>query len=319
MRHLQSGIAVEAGIGLFSDAGNPLMRNFFTRRVVFTLTMRVLVVTALLLPSMAGALPRASPVPGGIALIDLGVVANGANRPRAWFGEQPVLVSADKGHWIAVLGLALDLPERRHELRVSAQGEQMFLSFDVRAKHYPEQRITLKDSSKVNLSAVDEARAIGEIATIQGLKRHWREADDTDSDFVLPADGRLASRFGLRRFFNGEPRAPHSGLDLAVPRGTPIRASAPGRVLAVDDYFFNGKTVFVDHGNGLISMYCHLDRIDVQAGDPVGQGQRLGLSGMSGRVSGPHLHWSVILNGAMVDPELFLPPKALRTSAGIKR
>ena len=106
--------------------------------------------------------------------------------------------------------------------------------------------------------------------------------------------------------FNGEPRAPHSGLDLAVARGTPIGASAGGRVLAVDDYFFNGRTVFVDHGNGLISMYCHLERIDVHAGDAVRRGQPLGLAGMSGRASGPHLHWSVILNGALVDPELFV-------------
>ena len=93
---------------------------------------------------------------------------------------------------------------------------------------------------------------------------------------------------------------------MAVPRGTPIKASAQGRVLAVDDYFFNGNTVFIDHGNGLISMYCHLDRIDVQAGDAVVQGQRIGLSGMTGRASGPHLHWSVVLNGVMVDPELFI-------------
>ncbi|MBL0208822.1 MAG: M23 family metallopeptidase, partial [Propionivibrio sp.] len=121
------------------------------------------------------------------------------------------------------------------------------------------------------------------------------------------------------RFFNGEPRSPHSGLTWQCRAARRIRASAPGRVLAVDDYFFNGETVFVDHGNGLISMYCHLDRIDVEAGDTVGQGQRIGLSGKTGRVSGPHLHWSVILNGAMVDPALFLPPKAPRTSAGIKR
>jgi len=138
------------------------------------------------------------------------------------------------------------------------------------------------------------------------MKRHWRDADDIEINFLLPAEGRLARRFGLRRIFNGEPRSPHSGLDVAVPRGTPIKASAQGRVLADDDYFFNGNTVFVDHGNGLISMYCHLDRIDVQAGDAVAQGQRIGLSGMTGRASGPHLHWSVVLNGVMVDPELFL-------------
>jgi murein DD-endopeptidase MepM/ murein hydrolase activator NlpD len=254
----------------------------------------------------ACALPRAASFPGGIALIGLGAVSAGSSAPLARFGERQVLVSAQNGQWFAVIGLALDLAPGRHELLVGEHGSQNTVAFEVRAKNYPQQHITLKDSSKVTLSAADEARAVAEIATIRQIKLHWRDADDTDGNFQLPAKGRLASRFGLRRVFNGEPRAPHSGLDLAVARGTPIAASAQGRVLAVDDYFFNGKTVFVDHGNGLISMYCHLDRIEVQAGDFVGQGQPLGLSGMTGRASGPHLHWSVILNGAMVDPELFV-------------
>ena len=262
----------------------------------------------LALPGIVLALPKASSVPGGIALIKLGAVSGSASPspPRAWFGEQRVLVTREDGHWVAVLGLALDLPPGSHQLRVNVGGEEKFLPFAVHAKNYPEQRITLKDLSKVNLSPDDEARAVSEIAVIQALKRHWRDVDDTFSNFLLPAEGRLASRFGLRRIFNGEPRLPHSGLDVAVPRGTPIKASAQGRVLAVDDYFFNGNTVFIDHGNGLISMYCHLDRIDVQAGDAVAQGQRIGLSGMTGRASGPHLHWSVVLNGVMVDPELFI-------------
>jgi murein DD-endopeptidase MepM/ murein hydrolase activator NlpD len=254
----------------------------------------------------ARALPTAANVPGGVALIRLVPVADRSSPPRARFGEQRVLVAADKGYWVAVLGLALDLAPGTHELSFGDAGDEKKQSFSVSAKRYPEQRITLKDASKVTLAPADEARAVAEIATIQQLKRHWRDASDTDTDFQLPAGGRLASRFGLRRVFNGEPRAPHSGLDLAVARGTPIKASAHGRVLAVDDYFFNGKTVFVDHGNGLISMYCHLERIDVHAGDVLGQGQPLGRSGMTGRASGPHLHWSVILNGVMVDPELFL-------------
>jgi murein DD-endopeptidase MepM/ murein hydrolase activator NlpD len=132
------------------------------------------------------------------------------------------------------------------------------------------------------------------------------DSDDTDTSFVLPAEGRLSGRFGVRRFFNGEARSPHAGFDIAAPRGAAVRANAHGVVLAVDDYFFNGKTVFVDHGNGLISMYCHLDAIEVVPGERVGKGQRLGRSGMSGRATGPHLHWSVVLNGAMVDPELFV-------------
>ncbi len=283
------------------------MTRFCTRQILATLVLLTLAIA-----EIAHALPRASNVPGGIALIRLGVVSSNENPPRAWLGDQQVLVSADDGHWVAVVGLALDLPAGSHELRFGTGDEQKIVRFEVSSKNYPEQRITLKDSSKIKLAAADEERALGEIGTIQRLKRHWRDTDDSDSNFLLPAEGRLASRFGLRRFFNGEPRSPHSGLDVAVPRATPIKASAHGKVLATDDYFFNGKTVFIDHGNGLISMYCHLDRIDVQAGDSVSRGQRIGLSGMTGRASGPHLHWSVILNGVMVDPELFV--KANRSS-----
>lgn len=267
------------------------------------------IVAALLIaafPTIAGALPKASSVPGGVALVRLGECSAGTPAPQAWFGDRRVLVATDHGECVAVVGIALDVPPGVHELRVVRGADEETRSFAVAEKHYPEQRIRLKDSSKVQLSPEDETRALGEISTIQNLKRLWRDDAHTETDFTLPAKGRLASRFGLRRVFNGEPRAPHVGLDLAVPRGTPVKAGAPGVVLAVGDYFFNGKTVFVDHGNGLITMYCHLEQIDVQAGDPVARGQRLGLSGMTGRASGPHLHWSVILNGAMVDPELFV-------------
>jgi murein DD-endopeptidase MepM/ murein hydrolase activator NlpD len=147
----------------------------------------------------------------------------------------------------------------------------------------------------------------GELAAINTLKRRFTPLPAPDLDFVAPADGRLSGRFGARRVFNGRPRAPHVGLDFAVPRGTPIVSAGAGTVLATADYFFNGKTVFVDHGQGLISMYCHLDQIEVAAGQPLQRGERLGRAGSTGRASGPHLHWSVILNGAMVDPELLLP------------
>ena len=258
------------------------------------------------LPGTAQALPKTAPVPGGVALIRLGEVSAQPKAPRAWFAERQVLVASAAGHWVAVVGLPLDLKAGSQELLVGEGATQKTLRFEVKDKRYPEQRITLKDSSKVNLASADEERATREIAAIQELKRHWRDTAETETDFQLPAEGRLASRFGLRRIFNGEARAPHSGLDVAVPRGTPIKAAAQGKILATGDYFFNGKTVFIDHGNGLISMYCHLDRIDVQSGDQVTQGQRVGLAGSTGRSSGPHLHWSVVLNGTMVDPELFL-------------
>ena len=296
MRHLQGIKTVRAGL-------RSLARIFSAILFFFVLLLPCFPITA-----FAQSLPQASSVPGGIALLRLGPSVG--TPPRAWFGEQPVWIASENGQWLAVVGLGLDTLPGTHELRIEEgkeqKIEQKIVRFNVSTKQYPEQRITLKDGGKVNLSAENEARAEREIARIQSLKRHWRDTPDTRADFKRPAEGKLVSRFGLRRFFNGEPRAPHNGLDVAVPRGTPVKAAAQGIVLDVNDYFFNGKTVFVDHGNGLITMVCHLDRIDVRAGESVSQGQPLGLSGMTGRASGPHLHWSVVLNGVMVDPDLFL-------------
>jgi murein DD-endopeptidase MepM/ murein hydrolase activator NlpD len=266
-----------------------------------------LLFTLVSLPLLAHAtLPESSSVPGGVAVVPLVSVEASASAPQSWLGEQPVLVTSDHGQWVAVVGLALDTTPGAHELRVKIGETTKVQEFQVGTKQYPEQHITLQDKGKVDLASKDEARAVREIATIKKLKHHWRAAQDTDLAFVLPAEGKLGGRFGARRFFNEKPRAPHAGLDMVVESGTPVKAPAHGQVLAVDEYFFNGKTIFLDHGNGLISMYCHLSRIDVQVGDTVSKGQAMGLSGMTGRATGPHLHWSVILNGAMVDPEWFI-------------
>jgi murein DD-endopeptidase MepM/ murein hydrolase activator NlpD len=284
-----------------------------TMHTLFTITFRTCFRIGLLVlafPLLAHAsLPQSSNVPGGVAIIPLGSVSTSTDTPQSWLGDLPVLVTSDHDQWYAVVGLSLDMTPGSHELRVKIGGVTKAQDFLVNSKNYPEQHITLEDKGKVQLSASDLARAEREIAVIQKLKRHWRAAQDTDLAFILPVEGKLASRFGLRRFFNGAPRAPHVGLDVAVDSGTPIKASAQGQVLAVDDYFFNGKTIFVDHGNGLITMYCHLERIDVRTGETVSKGQRIGLSGKTGRATGPHLHWSVVLNGVMVDPELFIPAK----------
>jgi len=283
-----------------------------------TISSKILNIINILLlsaPLLAhAALPKSSNVPGGVALVALGKASAKSGKPQAWLGEQAVLVTADKKKWVAVVGLPLDIQPGSHQLKVQIGDELKAQTFKVKAKKYPEQHITIEDKGKVELSPENEARAVREIATIKQIKLHWRDAQETDLAFMIPAKGRLSGNFGLRRIFNGEPRSPHAGLDVAVARGTPIKASAQGTVLAVDDYFFNGKTIFVDHGNGLITMYCHLDQFDVQTGDAVSKGQQLGLSGMTGRASGPHLHWSVVLNGAMVDPALFIAAKGLHSS-----
>jgi murein DD-endopeptidase MepM/ murein hydrolase activator NlpD len=276
-------------------------------------TLRFCSLLVLSIPLSAQAtLPESSSVPGGIAVVPIGSVSTGASKPQTWLGEQPVLVTSDHGQWYAVVGLPLDTAAGSHELKIKVGDGTKMQSFEVVPKKYPEQRIVLKDKSKVELSPADLARAEREIALIKSLKLHWRDAQDTDLDFILPAEGELGGRFGVHRFFNGEPRAPHAGLDVAVKSGSPVKSSAAGVVLAIGDYFFNGKTIFVDHGNGLITMYCHLDQFDVQTGQTVSKGQLLGLSGQTGRATGPHLHWSVILNGAMVDPELLIAARQNR-------
>jgi murein DD-endopeptidase MepM/ murein hydrolase activator NlpD len=270
-------------------------------------TIRLLLCAALFPLSLSvHALPESSNVPGGVMVVPLGSVSAIASKPQAWFEDMPVLVTAEKDEWYAVVGLPLDAEPVMHELKVQFGHETQLLPFDIRPKAYPEQHVTLKDTSKVDLSPADLARAERELALITGLKQHWRETPDTDLALLLPANGKLGGRFGARRFFNGQMRKPHSGLDVVVPAGTPVRASGAGEVLAVHEFFFNGKTVFVDHGNGLITMYCHLKRFDVKVGQKVRKGQRVGLAGQTGRASGPHVHWSVVLNGSMVDPEWFI-------------
>lgn len=262
---------------------------------------------ALALPLLAHAsLPLSTNVPGGVAVVPLGKVVSNEATPRSWLGTQPLLVTADHDEWFAIVGLSLATQPGNHTLRVQFGDVSKTQDFEVQPKDYPEQRIMLKDKGKVQLSPENLTRAKREIAQIIKLKHHWHATPDTDLAFVLPADGPLTGHFGVRRFFNGQPRAPHAGLDMAVDIGTPVRASGRGTVLAVGDYFFNGKSVFIDHGNGLITLYCHLDRIDVQAGEAVNKGQHIALSGKSGRATGPHVHWSVVLNGTMVDPEAFI-------------
>lgn len=259
---------------------------------------------ALFLYSLAAnALPLHVPVPGGIAVLRL--TETGATPPSVRLGERRIAVLRAADAWYALIGIPLDTPPGPLEALVEGSTTQT-LRFDVLPKTYPTQRLHIRDTGKVTPSAEDEVRIEREKAITEAIKNQFR-AVEPDTDFTLPAHGRLASRFGLRRIFNGQPRAPHAGLDISAGLGTPIRAPAGGVVSHTGAYFFNGNTVFLDHGSGLITAYMHLSRLDVREGQRVERGDILGAVGATGRVTGPHLHWAVILNGTPVDPALFLP------------
>ena len=209
------------------------------------------------------------PVPGGVAVVDLG---NASQAPTATYQGKPVLVVKEQdASWLAIVGVPLTVkPGSQQIVAKDAKGTRN-LDFVVGSKKYPEQRITLKNQRQVNPDPADLKRIEGELAV--QLKAYRSFTPGTPSNLLLdkPVAGPLSSKFGVRRFFNGEERNPHSGLDFAVPAGTPIKAPAAGKVILTGNYFFNGNTVFVDHGQGFISMFCHMSKIDVKVGDVVPQ------------------------------------------------
>jgi hypothetical protein len=258
----------------------------------------------------APALPVESRVPGGIALLDLGPSA--AAPGEVFFnGHRTPVVRSGTG-WTAVVGIPLGTATGPHAARLiapDAQGSRD-LGFDVEPKQYAEQRLHVRNQRQVDPTKADLERIDREKVRIERALDTYSTDLSPPWQMPAPVPGERSSSFGLRRYFNGEARNPHSGMDIAAATGTPIVNPAAGRVVEAGDFFFNGNTVFVDHGLGVVTMYCHLSRIDVKPGDVVAAGAQLGLVGATGRVTGPHLHWGIGVNRAMVDPALFLPPDA---------
>jgi murein DD-endopeptidase MepM/ murein hydrolase activator NlpD len=254
----------------------------------------------------AQAWPRAAQVPGGIARLSLGPAPT---RPvaqvRNGTDEVPLLVLGDASGWTALVGIALASAPGEARITVQTDTGPREVPYTIAPKRYVEQRLTVAPGT-VDLSPENEARFERERAHLATVMATFTEPLPQSLHMRVPVPGRRSSSFGLRRVFNGQARNPHSGMDIAAPTGTPVRAPLPGRVIDTGDYFFNGNTVWLDHGGGLLSMACHLSAIDVQPGDVLKTGDRLGAVGATGRVTGPHLHWSVMLNRVMVDPALFV-------------
>lgn len=275
-----------------------MSRRIFTKRLGLWLVLCTLPVFAL-------AMPQHNAVPGGVAVIKLETSASQA--PTVHYGDNRVMVIREENHWYAIVGIPLTARQGKHYLRVKEQLPPPYkVGFAVKDKEYAAQHLTIKNKRKVNPTAEDLKRISAEKKIILAALKQWTEQETVETSFMKPVEGPFSSPFGLRRFFNKQARNPHSGLDIAAAEGVAIHNPSTGVVVDTGDYFFNGNTVLIDHGQGLVSMYCHMSRIDVKPGQHIKRGEVIGAVGKTGRVTGAHLHWGVSLNNTRVDPMLFL-------------
>ncbi len=271
-----------------------------------------LILSVALFASSASALelPDSISVPGGVMVVPL--PHENAATPRVEFRGQRVMVIYDGSRWVAVLGLSLKLKPGKYFLDTITDGQKRQYQIDLTDKKYPVQRLTINNKRKVEPTGKDLIKITKDREKISAAFVTWSQNSQPPLRFDLPVKGYFSSQFGLVRYYNDSPRPRrHSALDIAAPIGTPVYAPADAIVVSTGEYFFTGGTVFLDHGQGLLTTYNHLSKIDVTPGMRIGRGQKIGDVGMTGRVTGPHLHWGVILNRTFIDPMPFVRPQSL--------
>ena len=244
---------------------------------------------------------------GGLLELTLSSVAPVTDLTGTWAGNPLPFWAASSQIHHALLGIDLERAPGKYDLNVSGKlPDSVPLEckavISVVAGHFTIERLKVADQF-VNPNPEESARAEKDSARIHEIYAHPTDERLWSGKFRMPLDGvTTGHNFGTRRVLNGEARSPHAGLDMPAKTGTPIHASQRGRVMLADDLFNSGNTVILDHGLGVYTFYCHMSAIKVAAGDMVNAGTLIGLVGATGRVTGPHLHWALNINGARVNP-----------------
>ena len=243
--------------------------------------------------------------PGGIAVIDF---ETSLSKPKATYSNVKLLVQKVKeNHWQTIVGIPLLTKPGTKEIVIIGAHVQR-IKFEVNEHLYEEQIITLTGKNKKyvspNITQTDRINKERKALTI--ARKKFSGTAMSDGFFIAPVDGNITSSFGSKRTYNGEDGLPHTGIDFSGNIGTKVKSSASGKVILVGDFFFNGNCIFINHGKGLISAYMHLNKTQVKYGQKIQQGDIIGTIGKTGRSTGPHLHWSVYLNGTVVNPLLLL-------------
>jgi hypothetical protein len=240
---------------------------------------------------------------GELSLIRIHV-ENGETPLVTWMGKKVHLVpNPEKRDWVGFLGVDLTAGPGRKDVvvKMSDSGPEQRLDMEIREKDYGVRNLTLPQNM-VDLDAKTLARVRKESAVTNALWEAEPSIPLWEGPFIRPVPGEVIGPFGRRSVINGQPRSPHTGVDLRGEEGTPIKAINDGRVVFTGDHFFSGLSVVIDHGGGIQSMYFHMDKIQVQQGEMLEKGTIIGSVGSTGRATGPHLHWGVRVNGARIDP-----------------
>lgn len=241
---------------------------------------------------------------GGVVVIS--VSGKGLAGVQAFRGDRKIPFSPRgvNGSYRALVGVDLEEEPGLMKIIIKTWGKgerEVPVVLCVKNKAFPTEHITVAAAldrfDEMTLKRIQrEQDRMDQIWSTSTPQRRWR------GGFIVPVSGEVTSPFGLHRIINGSPRSPHGGVDLKAPLGLEVVAANHGRVALRDQFFFSGKSIVLDHGGGLYTMYFHLSDFRVDEGSQVRKGEVIGWAGMTGRVTGPHLHWGVRLNAARIDP-----------------